>query len=65
MVKKKPNIDWRIVCTGLICLTVLELYALSLGMNGTWLKIILIVIAGAIGISINPEKILKTMKGGK
>ncbi len=57
MIKKK--IDWRIVCTGLVCLTALEVYALSMGMNGTLLKIVLIAIAGAIGMTIPLDKIIK------
>lgn len=56
---KKKLIDWRIVCTGLICLTGLEIYALSTGINGTLLKIVLIVIAGAIGMTIPLDKIIK------
>ncbi len=56
MVTKK-KVDWRIVCTGLICLTALEVYALSQGINGRLLSLALIVIAGAVGITIeNPFK---------
>lgn len=58
MVKKK--IDWRIVCTGLICLTVLELYALSQGVDGMWLRIVTIAIASVIGIVIPLDKFIKT-----
>ena len=54
MIKK---IDWRIVCTGLVCLTALEVFALSMGMNGTLLKIVLIAIAGVIGITIPLDKL--------
>ncbi len=54
----KKKIDWRIVCTGLICLTVLELYALSKGINGLKLTIILIVIAAVIGITIPLDKLI-------
>ena len=54
---KKEKIDWRIVCTGLVCITILETYALSLGYNGTGLKTVLIAIAIAIGVTIpNPLK---------
>ena len=58
MMAKKKSIDWRIVCTGLICLTGLEIFALSQGRNGTLLKIVLIVIAGVIGITIPLDKIM-------
>jgi hypothetical protein len=55
MKTKKQKIDWRIVCVGLLCLTALEIVALSNGINGTLLKIVLIAIAGVIGITIpNP-----------
>ena len=54
-----PKIDWRIVCTGLICLTALEVYALSIGINGTLLKIVLIAIASVIGITIPLDKFIK------
>ena len=57
MTKKKPQIDWKIVCIGLVCLTALELYALSMGINGTLLKLVMTIIALTIGITIpNPIK---------
>ena len=58
MAKKKQNkVDWRIVCVGLICITALEIYALSQGINGTLLKMVLMVIAGGIGLILpNPLK---------
>jgi len=55
----KQKIDWRIVVTGLACLTLLECFALNMGINGTILKTVLIVIALAIGITIPTPKILK------
>ena len=55
--KTIPKVDWKVVCTGLVCLTALECYALYLGYNGTLLKGALIAIALAIGIIIpNPMK---------
>jgi len=53
------KIDWKIVCTGLICITAAELYALSLGYNGTMLKIFLIIVAAAIGVVIPLDKFIK------
>lgn len=53
------NIDKHIVITGLICITILELIALSLGFNGFLLRTVLVVIAAAIGITIPTPKILK------
>ena len=55
---KKKQVDWRIVCTGLLCLTAVELAALSLGFNGTLLKGFLVIVALAIGVTIpNPINI--------
>lgn len=49
MTKKKQKIDWRIVCTGIACLSGLEIYALSQGINGTMLAIVVGIIAATIG----------------
>lgn len=55
MKKKKTKIDWRVICVGLICITLLEMYALSMGINGTLLKTVLMAIAVTIGITLpNP-----------
>jgi len=57
---KKQKIDWRVLCVGLSCLTMLEMYALSKGINGTLLKIVLMIIATTIGISIpTPKGLMK------
>ena len=53
----KQKVDWRIIVAGLICLTAAEITALLLGYNGTMFKIFLVIIAGAIGVTIpNPFK---------
>jgi len=53
----KNKIDWRIVVTGLVCITALEIYALSQGINGVVLTAVIAVIAAAVGITIpNPIK---------
>ena len=52
MTIKKAGIDWRIVCVGLVCLTTLEIAAILSGFNGTLLKIILVIIAFAIGVKV-------------
>lgn len=57
---KKPKTDWRIIVAGIVCLTVLEIVALLMGINGTLYGIIIIIIAGAIGVSIPRPEILKT-----
>jgi len=51
MKKTKQKIDWRIVCTGLVCITGLEIFALSQGINGTLLKMVLIAIALVVGVT--------------
>ncbi len=53
------KIDWRVVCVGLICITVLEIVALLNGINGGVLGIVLMIIAAAIGIVIPKDKIIK------
>ena len=47
-----------VVITAIICLTILEIYALSQGMNGVLLTTVIAVIAGLAGWRI-------PMKGGK
>ena len=55
--KIKEKINWKIICTGLVCLTSLEVYALSQGFNGTLLKVVLGLIALGIGITIPTPKL--------
>ena len=55
----KEKIGWKIVCTGIAALTILEIYALSQGINGTLLSIVIAVIGLAIGVTIPVPKILK------
>ena len=54
----KKKVDWKIVCFGLACLTILELYALSKGINGWRLSIVIAIIAGVIGYTI-PNNLIK------
>ncbi len=60
----KKKVDKLVLCVGLVCITALEICALLLGYNGTLLKIVLVVIALAIGITI-PTNIFNILKGGK
>lgn len=53
----KDKIDWRIVATGLVCITALEITALLLGFNGTLLKGVMVAIALAIGVTIPTPKL--------
>jgi len=52
MMTTKKKVDWKIVCTALICITLLEVYALSVGIDGLILSIVIALIAGAAGIVI-------------
>jgi len=55
--KNKQQIDWKVMVTGLVCVTALEIYALSQGINGTLFSIVLLIIGAAIGVQIpNPLK---------
>ena len=53
------KIDWKIVCTGILALTTLEIYALSRGINGWILGIVMTIIGLAIGVTIPTPKILE------
>ena len=65
MTTKKLKTDWRIVATGLICITALEIVALSKGINGMVLSTVIGIIALAIGVTINnPLKLKRQLKGG-
>ena len=59
MTKKKVKTDWKVILGGMVCLTAVELYNLSLGNNGTYLVIFVAIIAGAIGVSIDKPKFMK------
>jgi len=56
--KQKEKVDWRIVCTTAICITLLEGFAIHSGHNGTILKLVLIVLAGIAGWQV-PTDIFK------
>ena len=56
MIKKK--VDWKIVVAGLVCLTVIELFALSKGINGTILSMYIAIVAGAIGYTLPQPKFI-------
>ncbi len=57
MAKDTVKIDWKIVCTGLVCLTAAEIVALLNGINGTILTVYVAIVAGAIGVFVpNPMK---------
>jgi len=59
--KAKKKVDWRVLCVGLICLTVIELYALNRGINGTLMTFVLTIIGLAIGVAL-PNPLQKNAK---
>ena len=59
MMTTKKKVDWRIVCTGLVCISGIEIFALSQGINGVVLSSVLMIIAATIGLSIEKPKFLK------
>ncbi len=59
MTTKKPQVDWRIVCTGILALVILEAVALFLGYNGTILSIVIAIIGCVIGVTIPLDKFVK------
>jgi len=52
-------IDWKVICTALICITILESIALSKGINGTLLTVVIGALCGVIGwrIPMKPEEV--------
>jgi len=49
------KIDWRVVCVGLMCITILEVVALCNGIDGKVLTVVIAIIALAIGVVVpNP-----------
>lgn len=52
MATKKKKVDWRVLCVAMVCLTGAEIYALSIGINGTMLKIYIAIMAGIAGLTI-------------
>jgi len=56
----KKKVDWRVLSVGLICLTVLECFAMSQGINGWLLRIIIIIIAAVLGFTVPSPIELKT-----
>jgi len=53
----EKKIDWKIIVTGLICLTAIAIAAQFNGIDGTLMTLIIGVIALAIGVALpNPIK---------
>lgn len=52
------DINWKVIVTGIVCLTILEVCALFNGINGTLFTLVVAVIGAAIGVTI-PTKASK------
>ena len=61
----KEKIDWRIIIAAITALTIIQIYALSQGINGTLLLLVMSMIAGLAGWIIPTPYSLRVMKGGK
>ena len=57
----KEKIDWKIVLGGIVCLTAVELYALSKGIDGIMLAAYAAIIAGVVGVVI-PSSLIRSRK---
>jgi len=53
------KIHWSISIVAIICLTVIEIFAMYFGINGLMRSIIFALIAGIVGISIPLDKFIK------
>jgi len=53
----KIKINKNIVITGIIAITVIELYALSQGINGVMMATCIAIIAAAIGVIVPTPKL--------
>ena len=55
--KKQQQFNVKVVVCAIICLTILELYAMCCGINGWLLRLVVIVIAGLAGLVLPQLKI--------
>ena len=56
---KKSQIDFRVLIAAIAGLVVIECFAMTHGVNGTFRMIITVIIAGIAGIAIPTEKFIK------
>ena len=52
MEKKVRKIDWKIIITAIICLTVLECFAMVNHIDGALFMVIAVIIAGLAGFEV-------------
>lgn len=56
--KTKQKIDWKVACVAIVCLSVLEMFAMHYGINGTFRTVIFSLIALIVGIQMPQWKVL-------
>jgi len=55
MTTKEPKTDWKVMVTGIACITAMEIVALLKGIDGILLTTVIGIVAVTIGVSIkNP-----------
>jgi len=54
---KKKKVDWKVACTAIVCLSLLEIVAIQNGINGTMRSIIFALIALIVGVQMPQFKI--------
>lgn len=54
--------NWKIIITGIICITILEIVAIFKGIDGILLTMVVGIIAAAIGVIIPTPKSLQEIK---
>ena len=55
MTTKQPKTDWKVLVTGIACITAMEIVALLKGFDGVLLTTVIGIVALAIGVTIkNP-----------
>ena len=57
MEKKVRKIDWKIIIAAIICLTVLECFAMANNIDGALFMVVVVVIAGLAGYKIKDRLI--------
>lgn len=55
----KQKIKTSVIITALICITILEMFAMYMGFNGRILSVVLVIIAGIAGLVVPLNKIIQ------
>ncbi len=57
--KHDKKVDKEVLIIGLLCITAIEIFALSKGMNGVLMSATIGIIAGMVGVFIPKEKMIR------